>query len=242
MSFARICIEVGVGCEFPKSVLLDRGNSSYSTIRIEYPWVPQCCSECKLFGHNLLNCQAKKRPSSGMISTIPGNSKHEAVNGMEVDEVGEGLKMAAGSSICAVANPIVMHAAAEMPTMSDSPIVKHAAAEMPTMSDSPIVKHAAAEMPTISDSPVTHEEAGFSLDAMDSSKAIEVDTPTKLHGNTFACLAQNEEEDPNEEEGPNEDELDFTPVPLSRKKLKKLKKRSPVNSQDPGIRGTLPNG
>ena len=185
---------------------------------------------------------------------------------MEDDEVGEGLKMAAGSSICAVANPIVMHAAAEMPTMSDSLIVMHAAAEMPTMSDSLIVIHAAAEMPTISDSPVAHEEAGFSLDAMDSSKAIEVDAPTNLHGNTFACLAQNEEEDPNEEEGPlptptantdfsdtspiidtfrhikRVDERDFTPVPLSRKKLKKLKKRSPVNSQDPGIRGTLPNG
>ena len=230
LSFARICTEVGVDCEFPKSVLLDRGNGSYFTIRIEYPWVPQCCSECKRFGHNLLNCQAKKRPSSGMISTIPVNSKHEAVNGMEVDEVGEGLKMVAGSSICVVANPIVMHAAAEMPTT------------------------------------VTHAEAGFSLDVMDSSKAIEVDAPLKLHGNTFACLAQNEEEDPNEEEGPlpsptantdfsdtspiidtfrhikRVDELDFTPVPLSRKKLKKLKKRSPVNSQDPGIRGTLPNG
>ena len=115
LSFARICIEVGVDCEFPKSVLLDRGNGSYSTIRIEYPWVPQRCSECKLFGHNLLNCEAKKTPSSGMFSTIPVNSKHEVVNGMEVDEVGEGLKMAAGSSICAVANPIVMHAAAGMP-------------------------------------------------------------------------------------------------------------------------------
>ena len=40
------------------------------------------------------------------------------------------------------------------------------------------------------------------------------------------------------------DELDFTPVPLSRKKLKKLKKRSPANAQDPVIGGTphLPNG
>ena len=53
LSFARICIEVGVGCELRKSILLDRGNGSYSTIRIEYPWVPQCCSECKQFGHNL---------------------------------------------------------------------------------------------------------------------------------------------------------------------------------------------
>ena len=234
LSFARICVEVGVDCEFPKSVLLDRGNGSYSTIRIEYPWAPQCCSECKLFGHNLLNCQAKKKPSSGMISTLPGNNKHEAVNGMEVDEVGEGLKITAESSICAVANPTVTHAAAEMSTISDS----------------------------------SHAEAGFSVDIMDSSKASEVDAPLKLHGNTFACLAQSEEEDPKEEAGPlptptantdfsdtspiidtfrhikRVDELDFTPVPFSRKKLKKLKKRSPVNSHEPGIRGTphLPNG
>ena len=41
LSFARICIEVGVDCEFPKSVLLDMGNGKYSTIRIEYPWAPQ---------------------------------------------------------------------------------------------------------------------------------------------------------------------------------------------------------
>ena len=31
------CVEVGVDCEFPKSVLLDRGNGKFSTIRIEYP-------------------------------------------------------------------------------------------------------------------------------------------------------------------------------------------------------------
>ena len=39
------------------------------------------------------------------------------------------------------------------------------------------------------------------------------------------------------------DELDFTPVPMSWKKLKKLKKRRPANTQDPVIRGTphLPN-
>ena len=106
------------------------------------------------------------------------------------------------------------------------------------------------------------------VDVMDRSKASVVDAPLKLHGNTFACLAQSEEEDPKEEAGPlptptantdfsdsspiidtfrhikRVDELDFTPVPLSRKKLKKLKKRSPVNSHEPGIRGTphLPNG
>ena len=60
LSFARICIEVGVDCEFPKSVLLDMGNGKFSTIKIEYPWVPQCCSNCKLFGNNLAQCHILK--------------------------------------------------------------------------------------------------------------------------------------------------------------------------------------
>ena len=33
------------------------------------------------------------------------------------------------------------------------------------------------------------------------------------------------------------DELDFTPVPLSRKKLKKLKKRIPGTKHDPMVGG-----
>ena len=76
LSFARICVEVGVDCEFPTSVLLDRGNGNYSTIKIEYPLAPQCCTECKLFGHNMVNCPVKKGPSNGQVSTIYGNSKH----------------------------------------------------------------------------------------------------------------------------------------------------------------------
>ena len=231
LSFARICIEVGVDCEFPKSVLLDRGNGSYSTIRIEYPWAPQCCSECKLFGHNLANCQAKKSPSSGMISTNPGNSKHETVIRKDFVDEGEGLKIAAESTN-AVAIPTVKHAATT------------------------------SSVPTI-----THAEAGIRLDVEDIRVASEVVVSPKLHGNTFACLAQSEEECPCMEEGPmpdpantdfldtspiidrfkqikRVDELDFSPVPLSRKKLKKLKKRGPVTTQVPEVGGNphLPNG
>ena len=61
LSFARICIEVGIDCQFPKSVLLDLGNGDYSTIRIEYPWIPHCCSNCKSFGHNLAQCPLSKK-------------------------------------------------------------------------------------------------------------------------------------------------------------------------------------
>ena len=81
------------------------------------------------------------------------------------------------------------------------------------------------------------------------SLAKEVVNHPKLHGNSFECLAQSEEEgtvksivssrsDPNNTSEFSDtspildtfkhikrvDELDFTPVPISKKKLKKLKK------------------
>ena len=49
-----------VNCTFPKSALLDMGNGKYTTIRIEYPWVPQNCTHCKIFGHSLAKCQGVK--------------------------------------------------------------------------------------------------------------------------------------------------------------------------------------
>ena len=57
---ARICVEVDVNCTFPNSALLDLGNGKYSTIRIEYPWVPQNCDHCKIFGHSHVKCQGGK--------------------------------------------------------------------------------------------------------------------------------------------------------------------------------------
>ena len=91
----------------------------------------------------------------------------------------------------------------------------------------------------------------------------------QLHGNTFECLTQSEEEetaksivssrsDPNNTTEFSDtspildtfkhikrvDELYFTRVPISWKKLKKLKKRNLANKQDPVVRGYahLPNG
>ena len=247
LSFARICVEVGVDCEFPTSVLLDRGNGNYSTIKVEYPWAPQCCTECKLFGHNLVNCPVKKGPSNGQASTISGNSKHEVVIRKDIHDAGEGMKLAADiSSIDRFAiNPTV-----------------------------------------------THVEVGVRMDVEETKVTSEDNDPPKLHGNTFACLAQSEEADPNEEEspltepipgntieclaqreeeGPSDvaknldvssdfsdssptlhtfkhvkriDELDFTLVPLSKKKLKKLKKQYQIAKQasDRGGSNLMSNG
>ena len=66
LSFARICIEVDVNYTFPKSALLDLGNGKYSTIRIEYPWVPQNCAHCKTFDHSQVKCKGvKEKVQSG---------------------------------------------------------------------------------------------------------------------------------------------------------------------------------
>ena len=70
LSFARICIEAGVDCEFPKSILLGLGNGKYSTISIEYPWTPQCCSNCKLFGHTLAQCLSIKKQVYKVKETV----------------------------------------------------------------------------------------------------------------------------------------------------------------------------
>ena len=63
------------------------------------------------------------------------------------------------------------------------------AAENPTSSVDSL-----ATIPTI-----THAGIGIKLDVEEVRQAIEV---PKLHGNTFACLAQSEEEGPSVEEGP----------------------------------------
>ena len=71
LSFARICIEVDVNCTFPNYALLDLGNGKYSTIRIEYPWVPHKCARCKIFGHSHMKCQnGKEMADYGKITCL----------------------------------------------------------------------------------------------------------------------------------------------------------------------------
>ena len=213
LSFARICVEVGADCEFPKSILLDRGNGKFSNIRIEYPWIPQCCSECKRFGHSLANCQVKKGP--GNNNTNPGCvSEREklADEKMDMQDTG-GTKLLSGDT-------------------------------------SDLIDVSGVEDKAASNQTATND-AEVSRVANDN-----VNQP-KLHGNAFACLAQAEDEETDADVFSDSspildtfkqikrvDELDLTPVPISRKKLKKLKKRSLDPKQDPVVGGYVqhPNG
>ena len=49
---------------------------------------------------------------------------------------------------------------------------------------------------------MTHTKVGVRMDVEETKLTSEDNDPPKLHGNTFACLAQSEEADPSEEEGP----------------------------------------
>ena len=88
LSFARICIEVDVNCTFPKSALLDLGNGKYSTIRIEYPWVPQNFSHCKIFGHSRLKFQfVKVKVDSGRSTCLANGYVNADVSSSRNDPV-----------------------------------------------------------------------------------------------------------------------------------------------------------
>ena len=221
---------MGVDCEFPKSVLLDIGNGKYSTIRIEYPWAPQCCSNCKLFGHNLAHCHIMKEQT-----TKSGNSVKEA--GEEVtmaDERKATQVMGAGSR-------------------KDPPGVIDVDAS-DNVVDSIVESRVAAKHAIMCIGEVNDTTTGVAVHP-------------KLPGNTFECLVQSGEECPSEvaknldesRSDPNVnadfsdtsptfvtfkhvkriDELDYTPIPLSKKKLKKLKKQNQASKQASEIRGSI---
>ena len=99
LSFARICVEVDVNCTFPNSALLDLGNGKYSTIRIEYPWVPQKCAHCRIFGHSQVKCKGRKemddsgkttcldhidiRLAKGYVDAVDSSPVSNAVNAVD---------------------------------------------------------------------------------------------------------------------------------------------------------------
>jgi hypothetical protein len=46
--FARILVEVDINVEFPKNIE-DMGNGRSYVVKIEYPWIPLRCEQCKMF-------------------------------------------------------------------------------------------------------------------------------------------------------------------------------------------------
>ena len=218
LSFARICIEVDLNSEFPKAALLNLGNTKYTTVRIEYPWVPHSCSHCQVFGHKILHYPFSKATNSNPVpdSSNPSSSKGVR-HGNGEEEIAD---FRAGHQ--KVYNPVK-----ELNEGVDSVI--------DSIRDCPSI------VP-----PVTSIKTGVKVNGGDAS--------LKLPSNTFEYLALSEVSAPLDDvvqlastsfvipntadysdTSPNcdtfkhikrIDELDYSPLPLSNSKLRRLKKHN----------------
>ncbi|GMH22056.1 hypothetical protein Nepgr_023899 [Nepenthes gracilis] len=68
MSYARVCVKVGVDANLPSKVHIRTENSSllpdrpYYEVNIDYQWKPVRCEICKVIGHRASHCNSVKIP------------------------------------------------------------------------------------------------------------------------------------------------------------------------------------
>lgn len=88
LSFARICVEVDVDSEFPRSVDLDLGDGEVVAIAIDYRWLPKRCLRCREFGHSTGLCKKPQvwlpRGSSTAMAPLVGAAAGDSGRGKEV--------------------------------------------------------------------------------------------------------------------------------------------------------------
>ncbi|KAK1308197.1 hypothetical protein QJS10_CPA09g00977 [Acorus calamus] len=65
-SFARVCVEVEAGCEFPNEVFVEIRKGDRVGVKVAYDWQPLACQHCNTFGHDSALCNKKDRPSSSL--------------------------------------------------------------------------------------------------------------------------------------------------------------------------------
>ncbi|XP_039015556.1 uncharacterized protein LOC120145920 [Hibiscus syriacus] len=59
LEFAKICVEIGVNDEIPKTIDVIFANGQSTSVYVEVPWFPSSCKRCNTFGHNDKGCLAK---------------------------------------------------------------------------------------------------------------------------------------------------------------------------------------
>jgi hypothetical protein len=60
LGFAKVLVEVNVDSEFPREIELDVDKEKQVVVAVEYPWVPDKCTNCKVFGHLSYACDKKE--------------------------------------------------------------------------------------------------------------------------------------------------------------------------------------
>ncbi|KAF5182809.1 zinc ion binding / nucleic acid binding protein [Thalictrum thalictroides] len=103
LSFARVCVEVDVSRELPKTISLKIGQKFY-ICKVEYPWIPLSCSKCKRFGHSDKKCHSKvstawkekvvsSNEQAAATTADDGNTCSEKATATEESETTEELRV-----------------------------------------------------------------------------------------------------------------------------------------------------
>ena len=216
-----------MNCMFPKSALLDLGNGKYSTIRIEYPWVPQKCAHCKIFGHSHLKCQVVKEMVDSGKTTCPDHIDMRPAKGY-VDVAGSSPVSGTVNVDVDIDNHITTSGKAGNVKVADIPkrltgntfeclAICEDAGNLEVAIDRGPPKYGSPTISVVSDTTIPNVISTLSgLGSLDYSKPylpnIADFSDTSPIYETFKHIKRI-------------DELDYLTLPLSKKKLKKLKKQ-----------------
>ncbi|KAF9621091.1 hypothetical protein IFM89_016525 [Coptis chinensis] len=64
ISYARICVVVDIEFKFPSFIPVKIGEGVIVDIGLDYEWVPDLCTSCKIFGHSDSKCIKNKEVSA----------------------------------------------------------------------------------------------------------------------------------------------------------------------------------
>ncbi|XP_022769140.1 uncharacterized protein LOC111312792 [Durio zibethinus] len=56
IKMAEVYVEIGYNDELPYEVEVDMGNGNIAAVCVANPWIPQKCTQCKMFGHTIQSC------------------------------------------------------------------------------------------------------------------------------------------------------------------------------------------
>ena len=240
LSFARICIEVYLKSNFPKAARLNLGNGKCTTIRIEYPWVPHNCSHCQVFGHKVSQCPFSK-PTPALESGIPSGRKIASQGNGEKANADSRTKMhnvdTPGKELRDGVDSVVDSIGARQSIVSsnnDGGIIQGGI-------DSPMRHANRFEYLAISEA-MTDEVVKLGSTGVPSDEVVELASTSTVILDTADYFDSSPICD-SFKQVKRIDELDFTHqhIPLSKSKLKRLKKQNRVSDQEDGSNITSPH-
>ena len=60
LSYAKVCVEIEVTKDIPRSIEVELRNGRTMSIMVEVPWMHAKCSQCRIFGHGEKFCPMKQ--------------------------------------------------------------------------------------------------------------------------------------------------------------------------------------